>query len=158
LTVQERPMSATGKLLAAWLGAWMTNEVTRSGDLVRRAVAEGWSVSRLATAFRGTKAQNYRDGLFTSARRNTATTINTAVQHVSATARVSTMERITLQPKGGRGIKTDAEGRVTSIPIRARAAANRAGIKVGDKIKLMGYRWVSILDSVTSQICRSLDG
>src|SRR5690606_22639421 len=61
-------------------------------------------------------------------------------------------------PKGGRGIKTDAEGRVTSIPIRARAAANRAGIKVGDKIKLMGYRWVSILDSVTSQICRSLDG
>lgn len=157
--VQERPMSATGKLLAAWLGGWMATEVTRGGDLIRRAIAEGWTVSRLTTAFRGTAANGYKDGLFASSRRNTATTINTAVQHVSSTARVHTMQNTTMQPKGTGGkLKTDAEGRVSSIPAAARAAAARAGIKVGDKIRLMGYRWVSILDSATSQICRSLDG
>lgn len=158
LAVQARPMSATGKLLAAWLAAWMAHEVTRSGDLVRRAIAEGWSTSRLATAFRGTTAQKGRDGLFASAKRNTATTINTAVQHVSSAARAHTMENTTFQPKGKGRVKTDAEGRVSSIPAGAKASAKAAGIKVGDKIKLMGYRWVSILDSVTSQICRSLDG
>lgn len=156
--VQARPMSATGKLLAAWLGAWVTHEVTRGSDLIRLAFAEGWTAGRLTTAFRGTKVQGYRDGLFASSRRNTATTINTAIQHVSSTARVHTMQNTTMQPKGASGLKTDAEGRVTSIPAKARAAATAAGIKVGDKIKLMGYRWVSILDSVTSQICRSLDG
>lgn len=156
--VQERPMTATGKLLAAWLGVWVANEVTRGGDLIRRAIAEGWSVSRLTTAFRGTKAQNYKDGLFASSRRNTATTINTAVQHVSAAARAHTMENTTFRPKGKSGLKTDKEGRVTSIPASARAAAARAGIKVGDKLKLMGYHWVSILDNRTSQLCRSLDG
>lgn len=164
--VQQRAMSATGKLLAAWLGGWITNEVTRSGDMIRRAHAEGWSLSQLKSAFRGTKAGAYQDGLWGSARRNTATTINTAIQHVSTTAREATMEGATLRPKakgGGRarqdsGIKTDAEGKVTSISAKARKDAERAGIRVGDKIKLMGYRWVSILDSRTSQICRSLDG
>lgn len=151
------PLSATGALLSAWLASWMTTETTRAADLVRKAAAEGWSASRLATAFRGTKANRYTDGLFASARRNTATTINTAIQHVSSAARVGTMQRVTFQPRAG-DVKTDSEGRVTSIPRSARAAAKAAGIKVGDSIKLMGYRWVSILDSKTSQICRSLDG
>lgn len=158
--VIARPMSATGKLLAAWLGAWMGNEVTRSEDIVRRAIAEGWTVARLATAFRGTKAGDYKNGLFGSARRNTATTINTAVQHVSATSRAHTMEHTVLAPKGAtgkNGPKVNAEGQVTSIPRAARQAAERAGIKVGTKVRLMGYRWISILDSVTSQTCRSLD-
>lgn len=152
------PMSATGALLSAWLAAWMSHETTRAADLIRKAAAEGWSTSRLATAFRGTRTQRYQDGLFASARRNTRTTINTAIQHVSSAARVGTMQRVTFQPKAGAGVKTDTEGRVTSIPRKARAAARAAGIKVGDNIKLMGYRWVSILDSKTSQICRSLDG
>lgn len=156
--VQSRPMSATGKLLAAWLGAWMLNEVTRGSDLTRRAIAEGWSVSRLHQAFRGTAAGRYEDGLFHSSRRNTRSTINTAIQHVSSTARAHTMEHTTFQPRGGTKVKTDAEGKVTSIPRAARAAAARAGIKVGDKIRLMGYRWISILDDATTQICRSLDG
>lgn len=157
-TVQARPMGATGALLAVWLARWMSNETTRATDLVRRGIAEGWTVSQLTTAFRGTSARLYQDGLFGSARRNTASTINTAVQHVSSAARTHTMENTTFQPTGRNGLKTDSEGRVTSIPRAARAAALRAGIKVGDKIGLMGYRWVSILDDGTTQICRSLDG
>lgn len=154
--VQDRPMSATGKLLSVWLAGWMTNEVTRGGDLIRKAVAEGWSVTDLATAFAGTKANGYTDGLIGSSRRNTATVINTAIQHVSGAARYHVMENTVLQPKGQKlGVK---EGVVTSIPRRARKAAAAAGITVGTKIGLQGYRWVSILDNVTSQICRSLDG
>lgn len=156
--VIARPMSATGALLATWLGGWMAHEVMRATDLTRRALAEGWTAGTLQTAFRGTQAGGYTDGLFGSARRNTATTINTAVQHVSSASRHHTMENTTLQPTGGANVKTDAEGNVTSIPPAARKAAKAAGIKVGSKIGLMGYRWVSILDSKTSQICRTLDG
>lgn len=157
--VQDRPMSATGKLLAGWLAGWIAHEVTRGSDLIRRATAEGWSPQRLSTAFRGTRGQSFRDGLFASSRRNTRTVINTAVQHVSGVSRAETMKRISLQPRGRRGdVNIDEEGRVTSIPAGARAAANDSGIKVGDRVGLMGYRWVSILDFITSQICRSLDG
>ena len=157
-SIQERAMSATGATLAGWLGAWMAHEVTRSTDMVRKGIQEGWTVSQLMAAFRGTSKQSYTDGLIASARRNTATTINTAVQHVAASARVHTMQGATIQPKGGGRLKTNKEGAVTSIPRNMRAAAQRAGIKVGTKVNLMGYRWVSILDSKTSQICRSLDG
>lgn len=156
--VQQRPMGATGALLAAWLGAWMANEVTRGSNLIRRGIAEGWTVTQLATAFKGTAAASYSDGLFASSKRNTASTFNTAIQHVATTSRVYTMERVIFEPKGATGLKVDPEGKVTSIPLKARAAANDAGIKVGDKISLMGYRWVSILDNATTQICRSLDG
>lgn len=157
--VLARPMSTDGKLLMGLLTAWLAGETLRAADLVRRASAEGWNVSRLLSAFRGTAAQSYRDGIFASARRNTATTVNTAVQHVSMATRVRVMERVTLQPRNrGARVKTDTEGRASSIPGRAAAAAGAAGIKVGDKISLMGYRWISILDNKTSQICRSLDG
>lgn len=157
--VLARPLSTDGKLLMGMLTAWMLNETLRASDLVRRAAAEGWTVSRLTTAFRGSAVQSYRDGLFASARRNTATTVNTAVQHVSMATRVRVMERVRLQPVGrGANVKTDKEGRASSVSSRAAAAARAAGIKVGDKIALMGYRWVSILDNRTSQICRSLDG
>jgi SPP1 gp7 family putative phage head morphogenesis protein len=157
--VQAQPMGATGALLAAFLAAWMANEVTRGSNMVRRAISEGWTVSQLVTAFRGTKATNYENGLYASARRNARATINTAIQHVSSAARLLTMAKTIFQPKGRVGrLKVDAEGKVTSIPRSARAAAAQAGIKVGDKIKLMGYRWVSILDDATTQICRSLDG
>lgn len=157
--IQERAMTTGGTLLSIWLGGWVTNEVTRAGNMVRRAHAEGWTVSQLKSAFRGTKAGAYQDGLWASARRNTATTINTAVQHVATVSRETVMENVTVKPKGLQdGIKVDSEGKVSSISAKARLAAARAGIKVGDKIKLMGYRWISILDSKTSQICRSLDG
>lgn len=171
--VQERPMSATGKLLSAYLAAWMAHEVTRGADLVRRAVAEGWSIDQLMLAYRGTKLQGYMDGLYGSAKRNTATTINTSFQHTSTTARSGVMEVVILRPKGSAreirpsggpssraadAITVDADGRVSFIPAAAREAARRAGVRVGTKLKLGGYWWVSILDSVTSQICRSLDG
>lgn len=171
--VQERPMSATGKLLSAYLATWMAHEVTRGADLVRRALAEGWSVEQLMLAYRGTKETGYTNGLYGSAKRNTATTINTGFQHTSATTRSGVMEAVVLRPKGSAremrssggpssraadAIKVDADGRVVSIPAAAREAARLAGIRKGTRIKLNGYWWVSILDSVTSQICRSLDG
>lgn len=159
LDVQNTPMTATGKVLAGWLGAWLSFETTRAGDLVRRAVGEGWTVSRLATAFQGTRVQGYRDGLAGSAKRNTRTVINTAVQHVASVARRFTMERIALKPAGAQGrLPIDEQGRVRVIPSTMQAAAAAARIRPGDKVTLMGYRWVSVLDDRTSQRCRSLDG
>ena len=179
--VQKRPLSATGELLAAYLGAWAGSETARAANLARRAVAEGWTVQDLQSAFRGTADNRYSDGLFASAKRNTATTLNTAIQHVSSTTREGVMENTVLQPansgtkkrrerraagepdeaptrNSASNLDVDAEGVVKSIPKGAQAAAKAAGIKVGDKLGLMGYRWISILDSLTSQICRSLDG
>lgn len=130
--ILERPMSTTGALLSAFLAAWMQHEVTRSVDLVRLAVSQNWTTTRLLTGFRGTKANRNTDGLLGSAKRNTRTTINTAVQHVSSTARHGVMENVVFTP---------AKPKPKASPV-----------------KLLGYLWVSILDSVTSQTCRSLDG
>lgn len=179
--VQQRPMSATGELLTSYLAAWAAHETGRAANLVRRAIAEGWSAQDMQSAFRGTQAQRYTDGLFASAKRNTATTINTAIQHVSSTTREGVMENTILQPANSgtakrrarrdagepdeaparnstANVETGDDGTVKRIPKSARKAAKAAGIKIGDKLSLMGYRWISILDSLTSQICRSLDG
>lgn len=171
--VLDKPMSATGKLLAVYLGAWMALEVSRAGDMTRRAISEGWAPSNLLLAFRGTAKGGLQDGLFASARRNTATTIRTAIQHVSTAARWATMRDTIFRPKGSPrekrpsggdasnsqdAVGVNAEGVVTRIPRAAREAAKRAGMKIGDNVSLLGYRWASILDSQTSQICRSLDG
>jgi hypothetical protein len=169
--VQDQPMSATGKLLAAYLGAWMGVEVERAADLARKAMAEGWTPSGLLMAFRGTKETAFQDGMWSSAKRNTATTIRTAIQHVSSTARWWTMSQTIFRPAGTPkakrpgndnaspdAVEVDADGVVKRIPRAARDAAARAGIKLGDNVRVRGYRWVSILDSATSQICRSLSG
>jgi hypothetical protein len=170
-TIQDRPMSATGKLLAAYLGAWMGLEVSRAADTARTAMAEGWTPSGLLGAFRGSGKLGYKDGLWYSAKTNTATTIRTAIQHVSSTARWATMGATIFRPAGTPkarrpgndnaepgAIELDGDGVVTRIPKQARDAAARAGIKLGDNVRVRGYRWVSILDSKTSQICRSLSG
>lgn len=156
-TIVDYPMSATGALLSAWLAAWAANEIVRATDMARKGIAEGWSPATLLQTYRGTKANGYKDGLFASARHNTAVTINTAVQHVSSAARVHVMRKTVFVPRGAK-LKVNKEGIVTSIPRANKAAAKAAGIKVGDKVSLMGYRWMSILDSRTSQLCRSLDG
>jgi len=147
-------MGSTGALLSVWLVGWAANEVRRSTDLMRRAAAEDWTRAQVIRAYRGTNEGRFVDGLFGSARRNTSATINTAVQHVSASARARTMDKTIFKLRGAGRIKVTAEGTVSSITSRA---AKRAGIKVGDNVKLMGYRWISILDNKTSQICRSLD-
>lgn len=163
-TVQEQPMSATGKLLAAYLALWMAQEVARATDLVRKAIAEGWSPNDLLYAFRGTAEKHFDDGLIASARRNTNTTIRTAMQHVSSAARWATMRSIVLRPRStprtgeDDAVQVNTEGVVTRIPRSARETARLAGVKVGDRVALLGYRWISILDSKTSQVCRSLDG
>ena len=171
VAIQDRPMSATGKLLAAYLGAWVGTEVARAADLARTAMAEGWTPSGLLIAFRGTGKTGYQDGLWFSAKRNTATTIRTAVQHVSATARWWSMSNTVFRPAGTPrarrpgndnpapdALEFDADGVVTRIPRKARDAAARAGIRVGDNMAVRGYRWISILDNKTSQLCRSLSG
>lgn len=151
--IEALPMSATGALLMAWLTAWPAHETTRTSDLIRKASAEGWTTSRLKQAYIGTRTNGYRDGLVSSSRRNTATVINTAIQHVSAAARQQTMERTIIHPRGFR-VRVNNEGIVTGVP----RFAGGGRIKVGDNVRVMGYRWVSILDNVTSQLCRSLDG
>jgi len=157
--LKDRPMSATGMLLNTYLATWASTEVDRGANLVRKALAEGWTTHRLQLAFRGTKANGYRDGLFASSKRNTATTIRTSIQHVSTTARTGTMAHVIIVPKGGAGkVVLDGDGVVTTIAAAIKAAAQRGGIRKGIKAVLQGYRWVAILDSKTSQICRSLDG
>lgn len=126
--VQDAVTGGTGKTLAAYLGAWAAHEVGRGSNLVRVAIAEGWSITDLTVAFTGTRRNRYTDGLFGSARRNTATAIRTAIQHVSSATRSNVIARMLFRPK--KGLQKGA----------------------------LGYRWVSILDSTTSQICRSLDG
>ena len=166
--VQDRPMH-DGTLLAGFLGAGVGREVTRAANLARRGIAEGMTPSALLLAYRGTADQRLQNGLIASARRNTETVVRTAMQHTSAAARHATMEAMMLRPKelprlrrpgsdDGQGVAVNDNGVVIRIGRSSQGAPADAGIRVGDSINMLGYRWVSILDSKTSQICRSLDG
>lgn len=84
----NQPLSATGQLLEKFVSEWSTGEVNRINDAVRRAWGEGWSVGRLTSAIRGTKALDYQDGIVMTSRRNAASVARTSIQHVASAARM----------------------------------------------------------------------
>lgn len=84
------PLSATGDLLRPFVKDITENEVAQINKLIMKGYAEGWDNAKITRALRGTKAQNYRDGLMNRIGRHNATMVRTAVQHVSNQSREAT--------------------------------------------------------------------
>lgn len=118
---QTQPIQATGQLLDSFTKGWKSSFVARVEGAVRTAQAQGQTTGQLVTKLRGTKANNYQDGIITGqSRRETQAMVRTAIQHTSSQGRQAVWEE-----------NSDI---------------------------VDGYIWVSVLDSRTTQICRSLDG
>lgn len=84
------PIQATGELLEPFIKDLSSREVARIEKEIRTSVAQGRTISQTVRAVRGTKENNYRDGVLGRNWSDARTVIRTATQHVSSQARVAT--------------------------------------------------------------------
>jgi len=116
---KSTPVQAVGKLLEPFIRDWTVSTMNSVEATIRNAHAQGWTVDQTVRAVRGTKAQNYKDGLVSGVKRNVEALVRTSIQHVSNTA--------------------------------------RGAVWAANEDIVQGERWISTLDSRTTQVCRSLD-
>ena len=109
-----------GKLLEPFVRDWSGVEAKRVSGAIRQGFYEGATNSQILQRVRGTRANQYRDGILAISNRNAEAVVRTAVQHVASVARQQVWE--------------------------------------ANSDLVTGVRWVSTLDSRTTQQCRSLDG
>jgi len=76
-----------GRLLKEWMKGLEENSAVRIRDALRIGYVQGETVDQMVRRIRGTRAQNYADGLMEIDRRNAATIVRTAISHMSGTVR-----------------------------------------------------------------------
>ncbi|RQO62236.1 minor capsid protein [Pseudomonas sp. KBW05] len=77
-----------GKLLKAFIKGWTGEERERVTGTIRQGFFEGQTNFQIIRNIRGTKAAGYKDGILATTNRNASTIVHTAIQHVSAQARM----------------------------------------------------------------------
>lgn len=76
-----------GRILRDWASGIAANDVQRITDAVRVGIIEGQTTDQIIRAVRGTRAQNYRNGILETSRREAASVVRTAIAHVANRAR-----------------------------------------------------------------------
>lgn len=87
-----RPINASGQLLESFVSTWATAEIRNVEAVVRNGYYEGKTNSQLLTEIRGTKKNEYKDGVLGRNDQNAKTIIRTSMQHVANTARMATWD------------------------------------------------------------------
>ena len=88
----EHPLSVDGSLLQTWLNKLTNVQLTATENLIRRGYVESWSNRDLLQAYRGTRANQFKDGIASTIGRSNETVIRTAMQHVNSVARLKVWE------------------------------------------------------------------
>lgn len=78
-----------GRLLREWFSGLSETQAQRINDTVKIGITEGQTTDQIVRAVKGTRANNYRDGILEIDRRNAAAIARTAIQHVSDRAGAS---------------------------------------------------------------------
>jgi len=116
--VFTRPLSVSGhdggKLLESFYRDWTTTEKNRVTGAVRKGYFEGKTNSQMIKDIRGTKANNYRDGLLAINKRNADAVVRTSVQHTASMAQQATWEANSNVVIGVRWIST-LDARTTQV-------------------------------------------
>lgn len=86
----RQPIQATGELLEPFLTDLSAREIKRVENEVMKSVAQGRTISQTVAAVRGTKKNNYQDGVLQRNWDDARTVIRTATQHVSSMGRQAT--------------------------------------------------------------------
>lgn len=81
-----------GKLLEPFIKDWSAVEIKRVSGAIRQGAFEGQTNSQILQAVRGTKANQYKDGILAITNRSAAALVRTSVQHVAGVARQATWE------------------------------------------------------------------
>lgn len=82
--VNSRPFQ--GRLLKEWFRDLEANSFKRLRDTIRMGVIEGRTTEQLIRDIRGTKANNFKDGVLEISRRGAEATVRTAVNHTASVA------------------------------------------------------------------------
>lgn len=116
----QRPLGATGELLESFVDNLTPYQVGIVEKTLRKAHVNGWTTQQTIQLLKGTRKNNYADGLMSRMGKQTATVVRTSMQHVNN--------------------------------------ASRQIVWAENDDIIKGYRWVSTLDSRTSETCQELDG
>lgn len=89
----SNPLAAAGgKLLEPFIKDWTAGERERVTGAIRQGYFEGQTTQQIIQRIRGTKKNNFSDGILSITKRNTETVVRTAVQHSANVARMQTWE------------------------------------------------------------------
>lgn len=80
-----------GLLLEPFVSKWAEADRERVVGVIRRGAFEGRTTDQIIRDVRGTKARQFQDGILAVNRRNAATVVRTALQHVATQARMETL-------------------------------------------------------------------
>lgn len=78
-----------GRLLSEWVTNIEDDRLNRVANAVRIGYLNGETIDQIIKKVRGTKSNNFRDGILDITRRNTGALVKSAVSHFSETARDS---------------------------------------------------------------------
>lgn len=81
-----------GKLLKPFLDDWTKAEQDAITGAIRQGFFEGQTNAQIIQRIRGTKANQYRDGILATTTRHAEAITRTAIQHVAMVSRVETMK------------------------------------------------------------------
>jgi SPP1 gp7 family putative phage head morphogenesis protein len=103
-----------GKLLTPFIKDWTRTERSRVIGVIRQGFFEGQNTGEILRAIRGTRANQYRDGVLSLLNRNAEAIVRTSVQHVASVARFQTWEQNKEFITGYRWVST-LDGRTSTI-------------------------------------------
>lgn len=83
----QRPIGATGDLLQPFVKNLSASQVSAVEKTLRKAHVNGWTSRETLTVLKGTKANDYADGLMSRLGKQTATVVRTSMQHINNSAR-----------------------------------------------------------------------
>lgn len=81
-----------GRLLVGWMADLEASRATSVRNAVRMGFVEGRTVPEIVRGIRGTRANNYADGLLAKPRRELEAVVRTAISHTAQTARQLTYD------------------------------------------------------------------
>lgn len=103
-----------GKLLNDFVKDWTKAERKRVTGTIRQGFFEGQTTYDILRTVRGTKANQYRDGILATTNRHAEAIVRTAVQHVASVARFETWKKNSNVVTGYRWVST-LDGRTSTM-------------------------------------------
>ena len=81
-----------GKTIGEWFNNWQRSDIERISNAVQRASVEEMSIDNITKIIRGTRENNFTDGILATSKNSAVTLARTVVNGVSNNARVETIK------------------------------------------------------------------
>lgn len=164
--IQTSPME--GALLSSWTEGMQDGTAKRIEQAIRKGMVQGLGTDDIVRSIRGTKKQNYKDGVLEISRRSARSIVRTATNHVSNVAAQETWKANERVVKGWQFVSTlDSRTTITCAALNGQVfpigegpmpprhiGCRSLSIAVTKSFKEMGFD----SDEVTASERASMDG